>query len=206
MKKKLILFILILCMANAVLAVLPHGSRQIRFNVEKVPLSLNGWQGSVSAADTLTRKILGTDDVYDFLYHRDGTQLHLSVVYYPQGQPSFHMPEGCTVGAGEKILSQEWLTVDGAWHESQAAYLKVLNNSGKVTHHLYAFASDEKLSGDYINFRLHLLGLGIRRGIQACALIRVSAHQTNPAVDVERVLSEFWYQISLFLKSAMSPR
>lgn len=205
MNKKLVLIILILCLANGVSALLPHGSKKVKFKVERIPLFLGGWQGSLREGDRLAKKILGTDDVYDFNYYKDGKQLQLSIVYYPAGQPAFHMPEGCTVGAGEKILSQERILVGGAWGDSETVYLRVLNNSGSVTHHVYAFASDEKLSADYIKFRLHLVGLSVRRNIQACALIRVSARQTDPARDTtEMVLREFWHEISIYMRRAMS--
>jgi Protein of unknown function (DUF3485) len=204
LNRKLIIIILVLLMAGAVNGFVLRGTKQVGFDIGKIPLLLNGWKGMVIQSDALTRKILETNDVYDIQYSKGASRLQLSIVYYPEGQPAFHMPEGCVVGVGERVDSEKMISVDGAWGRSQMVYMNVLNGSGQAAYHLYAFATMEKLYGDLIKFRFHLLSLGIRRNIQACALIRLSAYQADSSIDAESELKSFWSQISIYLKNEMN--
>lgn len=178
-------------------------NKKIRFKKNIIPLIIQDWQGSQKQTDELTTNILGTNDVYEYYYNNRKNRLVLSIVYYEDGQPAFHMPEGCMVGAGDHIEVQKNIKINSGWGNSDIISLEVQNRSGQVTHHYYAFATNEKLIGDYFKFRLHLIMLGLRRNIQSCALIRVSLIKSDPSINADKVLRTFWELITPYIKNAI---
>ncbi len=204
MNKKLISIAIILLLSNLIAPFLFSGTREIRFDENKIPASVEGWQKTNYDVGSLVKEILETDQVYSFLFQKGKTYVGLSIVYYPKGQIAFHLPEGCSVGAGERIVSRDTLLLPGAWGDSIATHFIVRNREGNLRHHAYAFATDREAAGNYFRFRYHLMTMGITRNVQSCALLNMSVRGKDPAVDEKAVLQEFWRDLSPVLRSAMS--
>ena len=203
MRTKLIIIVALLLIGNGLSANLIKINKKVSFKKNMIPLTIRGWQGSIKQTDELTRSILGTNDVYEYYFKNKKNSLLLSIVYYADGQPAFHMPEGCMVGAGDHIETQKYIKVNSGWGNSDIISLAVQNKLGQVTLHYYAFATNEKLIGDYLKFRLHLIMLGLRRNIQSCALIRLSLIDTDPSINANKVLRTFWKLITPHIKNAI---
>ncbi len=205
MNKKLISIAMILLLSNLIVPFLFSAIKEIRFDGIKIPASYEGWHKTNYEVSSLVKEILETDQVYSFLFRKGKKQVALSIVYYPRGQIAFHLPEGCSVGAGEKIISRDTLSIPGAWGNSIATYFIVRNREGILRHHAYAFATVQEAAGNYFRFRYHLMMMGITRSVQSCALFNMSVRGKNdPAIDETAILQEFWRDFSPVLKSALS--
>jgi len=202
--RKLILILIILVCANLAAPHLFSAIKENHFEIRTVPLKVKGWKGSPFTVKQRVKDILETENVYQFSYGNKGDFVELSVVYYPKGRIAFHMPEGCTVGAGEKIIFRDSIQLPGAWGDTKAVYFKVEDRMGNITDHAYVFATHRKAMGSYIFFRLHLLAMGITEKVQSCALIRLSVHENRDNGTEKKIMMEFWKDISPFLKTAIS--
>ena len=203
MKKKLMIIVIILLIGNALSINLVKMNKKIIFKKNMIPLTIRDWKGSTKQSTELTMNILGTNDVYEYFFKNKKNLLQLSIVYYADGQPAFHMPEGCTLGAGDHLQSKKYIKVNSSWGNSDIVSLQVQNKIGQKVLHYYAFATNEKLIGDYLKFRLHLIMLGLSRNIQSCALIRVSTLEIDPSVNADNVLRTFWKLITPYIKNAI---
>jgi EpsI family protein len=202
--KKLILIIFILLLSNIIAPYLFSAIKEIPFDAGKIPENFEGWHTTPYRVDLFVKNILETDQVYSYLFQKGNIAITLSIVYYPKGQISFHLPEGCNIGAGEKIISRDALPLSGAWGNSLGTHFKIQDRQGNVRHHAYTFATDEEAAGNYFRFRFHLMTMGITRNVQSCALFNMSVRERGSAMDETVILQEFWRDISPMLRLAMS--
>lgn len=202
--KKLILIIFILLLSNIIVPYLFSAIKEIPFDAGKIPVNFEGWHTTPHKVDLFVKNILETDQVYSYLFQKGNIAVTLSIVYYPKGQISFHLPEGCNKGAGEKIISRDTLPLSGAWGNSLGNHFLVQNRQGKIFHHAYVFATDQEAAGNYFRFRFHLMTIGITRNVQSCALFNMSVREKDPGIDETDILQEFWRDISPMLRLAMS--
>jgi EpsI family protein len=202
--KKLTLIIFILLLSNIIVPYLFSAIKEIPFDLSKIPVNFEGWHTTPHKVDLFVKNILETDQVYSFLFQKGNTAVTLSIVYYPKGQISFHLPEGCNKGAGEKIISRDSIALLGAWGDSLGNHFLVQDRQRNVRHHAYVFATDQEATGNYFRFRFHLMTIGITRSVQSCALLNMSVRGKDRGMDETVILQEFWRDISPMLRLAMS--
>ena len=175
------------------------------FNLNNISNHVGNWTAYETPVENRVKEILETDHVYSLIYNKGNDNLGLSIVFYPLGNPFYHLPEGCTVGAGESILNKEAMTVKDAWGHTQLQYLEVVNGLGVKTSHLYAFVTQDAAYGNFLKFRLHLLRQKIMNKPQASALFRIfyTHNQVKNDLETKAQLIEFWHAISGQLRSAI---
>ncbi len=161
-KNYLILFILLIITAGFVFidGSLSKSARTI--NLEKLPLTLGGWQGKSYPVQERILQILETDYILDRDYvNGDGRHMFLSIVYYPDNKIGFHNPESCNTGAGLKIIKKDVLSVNSTKTNAQLEDFRVNrlvmggSRGDKVI--LYFFVSGDYMTHDYLKFRLHMM-------------------------------------------------
>jgi EpsI family protein len=205
MRQKILAICLLLLFGNIGASGVISVGGEVRFDVKKLPLQFSGWKGYSVEVERFVMEVLETDQVYSFRYEKDLGSVGLTIVYYPKGQVAFHMPEGCAVGAGDKILDDSTIVLPGAWGDSSAKRFRVQDKMGNVTQQIYVFATERDAIGNYLYFRWHLLCMAIKEDKQSCGLIRIYTKETGGEVDSgTALLKRFWEQMSPFLRSAMS--
>lgn len=138
-------------------------SKSVRtINLEKLPLTLGGWQGKSYPVQERILQILETEYILDRDYvNGDGRHMFLSIVYYPDNKIGFHNPESCNAGAGSKIIQKDILSVGKQNSTDQLDGFKVNRlilqrmQGDKVI--LYFFVSGDYMTYDYKKFRLHMM-------------------------------------------------
>lgn len=204
--KKLIFLIAALTVSCVAYNFFSQSASLIRFKKFQIPNRLNNWERNENSVQARVKEILETNDVYAFTYNNNGKYLYLSIVFYPSGNSFFHLPESCTVGSGESILSEDAITVFDAWGKTKLQYLEVIDARGKKTSYLYAFATKEKAYGSFLSFKLHLIKQKLFFNPQAMALFRISYTHSNEDGDNtgKTFLSDFWRNISPYLRKSIS--
>jgi EpsI family protein len=139
-------------------------------DLEKLPLTLGGWQGKSYPVQERILQILQTEYILDRDYvNGDGRHMFLSIVYYPDNKIGFHNPESCNTGAGSKIIQKDVLPIGIKNSTTQLDGFKVNRlilqrmQGDKVI--LYFFVSGNYMTHDYLKFRLHMMKqqMGFRR-------------------------------------------
>jgi len=139
-------------------------------NLDKLPLTLGGWQGRSFPVEERILRILETEYILDRDYvNREGRHVYLSIVYYPDNKIGFHNPESCNTGSGSKIVQKDVLPLGKQnpmtqWDGFKVNRLILQRMQGdKVI--LYFFVSGNYITHDYKKFRLHMMKqqLGFRR-------------------------------------------
>ena len=107
-KNYLILFILLVITAGFVFIDGSLSKSVQTIDLEKLPLTLGGWQGKSFPVQERILQILETEYILDRDYvNGDGRHMFLSIVYYPDNKIGFHNPESCNTGAGSKIIQKD---------------------------------------------------------------------------------------------------
>lgn len=194
-KNYLILFILLVITAGFVLmdGSLSKGVHTI--DLEKLPLTLGGWQGKRFPVQERILQILETEYILDRDYvNGDGRHMFLSIVYYPDNKIGFHNPESCNTGAGSKIIKKDVQPIKNA-KTDQSEDLKVNRlilqrmQGDKVI--LYFFVSGNYITHDYLKFRLHMMKqqMGFRR--PSGAQIQVHSNIVSDLKTTIAVMEDF---------------
>jgi EpsI family protein len=169
-KNYLILFILLVITAGFVF-IDGSLSKSVRtINLEKLPLTLGGWQGKSFPVQERILQILETEYILDRDYvNGDGRHMFLSIVYYPDNKIGFHNPESCNTGVGAKIIQRDVLPIGGQEPNTQLDGFKanrlILQRTAGDKVILYFFVSGNYITHDYLKFRLHMMKqqMGFRR-------------------------------------------
>jgi EpsI family protein len=169
-KTYLVVFILLLITAGFVFMDGRLSKVASKVNLEKLPLTLGGWQGKTFPVQERILQILETEYILDRDYvNGDGRHMFLSIVYYPDNKIGFHNPESCNTGAGSKIVQKDVLSIEKQNSTNQLDGFKVNRlilqrmQGNKVI--LYFFVSGNYMTHDYLKFRLHMMKqqMGFRR-------------------------------------------
>jgi EpsI family protein len=169
-KNYLILFILLVITAGFVFIDGSLSKSVQTIDLEKLPLTLGGWQGKSFPVQERILKILETEYILDRDYvNGDGRHMFLSIVYYPDNKIGFHNPESCNTGAGSKIIKQDVLSIKNNKTDVRSEDFGVNRlilqrmQGDKVI--LYFFVSGNYMTHDYLKFRLHMMKqqMGFRR-------------------------------------------
>ena len=169
-KNFLILFILLVITAGFVFIDGSLSKSVGTIDLEKLPLTLGGWQGKIYPVQERILQILETEYILDRDYvNGDGRHMFLSIVYYPDNKIGFHNPESCNTGAGSKIIKKDVLSVKnnktGVRSEDFAVNRLILQRMQGNKVILYFFVSGNYMTHDYLKFRLHMMKqqMGFRR-------------------------------------------
>jgi len=161
-KNYLILFILLVITAGFVFMDSSLSKSVGTIDLEKLPLTLGGWQGKSYPVKERILQILETEYILDRDYvNGDGRHLFLSIVYYPDNKIGFHNPESCNTGEGSKIIQKDVLSIGKQNPTNQLDDFKVNRlilqrmQGNKVI--LYFFVSGNYMTHDYKKFRLHMM-------------------------------------------------
>lgn len=73
--------------------------------IGKIPYSIGGWKGEELSLDSSVYEILETKAIIHRTYTLHNKNILLSIVYYPETKVSFHAPELCLGGKGNRIQS-----------------------------------------------------------------------------------------------------
>jgi len=169
-KNYLILFIMLVITAGFVFIDGSLSKSVGTIDLEKLPLTLGGWQGKSYPVQERILQILETEYILDRDYvNGDGRHMFLSIVYYPDNKIGFHNPESCNTGAGSKIIQKDVLPIGIKNSTTQLDGFKVNRlilqrmQGDKVI--LYFFVSGNYMTHDYLKFRLHMMKqqMGFRR-------------------------------------------
>jgi len=169
-KNCLILFILLVITAGFVFMDSSLSKSVGTIDLEKLPLTLGGWQGKSFPVQERILQILETEYILDRDYvNGDGRHMFLSIVYYPDNKIGFHNPESCNTGAGSKIIKKDVLSIKNNKTDVRSEDFKVNRlilqrmQGDKVI--LYFFVSGGYMTHDYKKFRLHMMKqqMGFRR-------------------------------------------
>jgi EpsI family protein len=169
-KNYLILFILLVITAGFVFIDGSLSKSVQTIDLEKLPLTLGGWQGKSFPVQERILQILETEYILDRDYvNGDGRHMFLSIVYYPDNKIGFHNPESCNTGAGSKIIKKDVQPINNVKSEGLPEDFKVNRlilqrmQGDKVI--LYFFVSGNYMTHDYKKFRLHMMKqqMGFRR-------------------------------------------
>ena len=169
-KNYLILFIMLVITAGFVFIDGSLSKSVQTIDLEKLPLTLGGWQGKSYPVQERILQILETEYILDRDYvNGDGRHMFLSIVYYPDNKIGFHNPESCNTGAGSKIIQKDVLPIGIKNSTTQLDGFKVNRlilqrmQGDKVI--LYFFVSGNYMTHDYLKFRLHMMKqqMGFRR-------------------------------------------
>lgn len=169
-KKYVILFILLVITGGFVFmdAIVSKSTGSI--HLEKLPITLGGWQGKSFPVEERILQILETEYILDRDYvNREGRHVFLSIVYYPDNKIGFHNPESCNTGAGSKIIQRDVLSIGKQDPTNPLNGFKVNRlilrqmQGDKII--LYFFVSGNYMTHDYKKFRLHMMKqqMGFRR-------------------------------------------
>jgi len=205
----LIIFILLLITSGFVF-IDGHLSRSAsRVNLDRLPLTLGGWQGKSYPVQERVLQILETEYILDRDYvNGDGRHMFLSIVYYPDNKIGFHNPESCNTGAGSKIIQKDVLSIGKQNPTNQLDSFKVNRlilqriQGNKVI--LYFFVSGNYMTHDYKKFRLHMMKqqMGFRRPSGA----QIQIH-SNIAPDLKTTISameDFFHNLAPLLPDYLS--
>jgi EpsI family protein len=169
-KNYLILFIMLVITAGFVFIDGSLSKSMQTIDLEKLPLTLGGWQGKSFAVQERILQILETEYILDRDYvNGDGRHMFLSIVYYPDNKIGFHNPESCNTGTGSKIIKKDVLSIKNNKTVVRSEDFKVNRlilqrmQGDKVI--LYFFVSGGYMTHDYKKFRLHMMKqqMGFRR-------------------------------------------
>ncbi len=161
--------------------------------LDSLPLAFGQWSGSRIGIGDTVYKILETDSVIVNSYKNGMDIVNLAIVYYPEVKVSFHSPEECNLGKGDKIenLKPKRLSVGTRNVPILLNAFKVIKYDGREELYYYAFKSGSLIGSDYVKLRLKM-GLNlIRTGEANGALLIFNTPVDKDFNASDRILSEF---------------
>ena len=76
--------------------------------IKNIPLEFGQWQGKDIPLDEQIYEILETRSIINRAYlGKNGKEVLLSIVYYPETKVDFHAPEACLAGRGIQISKSD---------------------------------------------------------------------------------------------------
>ncbi len=180
-----------------------------RVNLDRLPLTLGGWQGKSYPVQERILQILETEYILDRDYvNGDGRHMFLSIVYYPDNKIGFHNPESCNTGAGSKIIQKDVISVGKRTPSAQLDDFKVNRlilqrmQGDKVI--LYFFVSGDYMTHDYKKFRLHMMKqqVGFRR--PSGAQIQIHSNVISDLKTTISIMEDFIQNLAPSLPSYLS--
>ncbi|OPL11558.1 MAG: hypothetical protein AVO38_15795 [delta proteobacterium ML8_D] len=146
--------------------------------VKNIPLEFGQWQGKDITLDERIYKILETRSIINRAYRgKNGQEVLLSIVYYPETKVDFHSPEGCLAGRGIQI-SKSAQTINLTYNKNKVKINlnRLIRQHGGSNELIYYFYKAGDFFGkNYIRMRLNLALNKFGRKERNGSLIRVSS-------------------------------
>jgi EpsI family protein len=197
--------ILVLCMGNIVVWQVPRASGMTRpaDSGGSVPLQVGPWQGKAAEVDPRAIEILETPDVLVREYRRsDEPAVWLARVSGFGQRAAFHPPELCYVGSHFEVLERRRITV----RINAAPYRLmrlVIGRDGQQIEAWYWFTAGGRVTPNYYQQQLWLLGSTLRGKKASGTLVRLSTVLDDPKASHER-LAEFLESYQYYLLNSGS--
>jgi len=158
--------------------------------VAVVPAQLGMWTGTPLPVDRRTIEILETSDVLATEYRRqdDSQSVWFAQVAGFGNRAAFHPPELCYVGSHFEVLERGLLTVSVHGRPRRVMRL-VIGQAGKRFETWYWFTANGRMTPNYYQQQLWLLGATIRGQRPAGTLVRISTPLNEPSRSRERLLA-----------------
>ena len=162
--------------------------------IKKIPLVIGKWRGSDVPLDSRVYDILETKAIINRNYVSNGSDVFLSLVYYPETKVDFHAPEGCLAGRG-KSISKSSKTIFITYNNRKVAIRvnQLMRRQNGISELYFYFYKAGNFVGDnYIKLRLNLALSKFFSNRKSGSLIRVSTSVNQGGEDeASRTLNEF---------------
>jgi len=163
--------------------------------LSSIPLKIGHWEGHTSSLDERVYKLLETRDVLVTRYVSGKDTITLQLVYYPEVKASFHDPEGCNAGAGDRIdrigSKGFFLKSRGENQFINMNAFVVYRTNGNADLYYYFFKSGEFAGDSYVKLRLMMGMKYLQKGNVDCAMIVFSTPMTEGVDASGRKMIEF---------------
>ncbi len=185
-------------------------SRQApRCDLDALPLSFGDWEGSQYVVEEHVKSVLETEFIISREYrNRGGFPVHLSIVYYPDSKIGFHRPESCNIGSGGPILGRDRpvmpVTLSGGSPQPFMPTRLTIGGEHGRSILLYFYVSGEYVTGDYVQFRLHMMGEQLRFRVPSGAQIQLRCAAGASDDAVMQALEDFLRRLLPLLPRCVS--
>jgi len=170
-------------------------------NLGSFPKKINGWQAKDIKLDKRTYEILGTKDVLLKEYrNKNQDRVILAIVYSGTRRESFHPPEICYLGGGNRLLQKKKEEIK-LGKESLKVNKLVLEGKYGIIKVWYWFLAGDKFTDDYYLQQWQLAWNALYGKRMGGALIRVSI-QADSSEKEERAKS-FIKEVIPYLKKKL---
>ena len=145
--------------------------------IKNIPLEFGQWQGKDIPLDEQIYEILETRSIITRAYRgKNGQEVLLSIVYYPETKVDFHAPESCLAGRGIQISkSDQTITVTPTEKKVTINLNRLIRQQAGSDELIYYFyKAGDFLGKNYIKLRLNLALNKFSRKEKNGSLIRVS--------------------------------
>ena len=145
--------------------------------IKNIPLEFGQWQGKDIPLDERIYEILETRSIINRTYRgKNGQEVLLSIVYYPETKVDFHAPESCLSGRGIQVSkSAQTITITPNERKVTINLNRLIRQqSGSDELIYYFYKAGDFLGKNYIKLRLNLALNKFGRKEKNGSLIRVS--------------------------------
>jgi EpsI family protein len=168
-----------------------------------IPLNLGRWAGRDIQLEPQVYALLETRSIIHRNYFRDGRQVLLSIVYYPDTRVSFHAPEACLGARGVELMRhsrQVYLNNNIILSVNQLLYRQ--GNSSELVYYFYKAGS---YCGDsYLSLRLNIAFNKLNSGNKSGSLIRISTPIMESSTErAQQTLRDFLAAVYPFVSRSL---
>jgi len=166
--------------------------RELFVDIFKMPMVLKGWQAENILIEKKVKDILETEFVLSRKYSKGLDSIQLDVIYYNNKQIAFHLPEGCFLGQGSRLIERnareiELLDKEHFWVNQ----LVTTDGKGHYQMMLYFFETGKLKTNNSLPLRLQMIKDKFKLKKNSAALIRVTIPVKENIEESFLVLQEF---------------
>ncbi len=163
--------------------------------LSSIPQKIGQWEGHTNSLDERVYRLLETRDVLVTRYVSGRDMITLQLVYYPEVKASFHDPEACNAGTGDKVerIGSKGVVLNSGRDDqfiNMNAFV-VYRTNGNSDLFFYFFKSGEFVGDSYIRLRLRMGIKYLMKGNVDCAMIVFSTPMTEGVDASGRKMIEF---------------
>lgn len=162
-----------------------------KVDIYKLPLEIGEWKAKEIPVDEEVKKILETDSVLIREYSNGKDSVWVSLVYYEDSRVALHLPEGCGLGQGSRIIIRDKLKVSPVELEPFEVVRLVFTSPRGKQVMLYYFENGNIRTSSYTKLRFDMMKNKILSKSSRCALVRVSAPVEISVEKTENLLRSF---------------
>jgi EpsI family protein len=154
--------------------------------LDAIPLTIGSWVGRTAPPlDPDVARVLAADRYVHRFYGVPGTTIEMDVAYY--GQPrvgaNMHSPLNCLPGTGWSMSQPATTQVSSGAEAWDVRGVNVSRGTARFAM-AYWFQSRQRVAGDEVAARVHLLGDALRRRPADASIVRLILPATSdPAAD-----------------------